>query len=516
MRTTERRPGFRMSTIFLVALSLSIGWGVRGQWGHETGAMIPGVMAALAACLLSGREDWRERMAHFAFFGAVGWYFGGSMSYGAVIGYTHSGHFPSQTFGLGSLFLIGFLWGAVAGAFSALPAILDSKKLTSFYPALGVMVLAWVLPGALIATGLLTEDQLDWRDSDWWMFLPSLLALLVYAGLRRHWDTGTSFLVHMLAGWWVGFLVLATLLGLRMTPPRSDNWAGVVGMTGGIFLFFHRKHLHALSYVTALVGLWGGIGFAGCDVLKLVGMKSGLATNWHSLLEQSYGFVNGIGIALALGYLATRTDSVSEKSNVRPWTVPFAVAFCLLPVTYFNIRKNVEAIWLKYPSCEPVLRPEMYGLSAHTWFDLAYLCLAATLILLWVWGRKRDLEVMPSSWLGKGQLFYLVFLWWIVLGNAARLTPFHPQRLVTEGVIHVHACICTLLVLLLPRKEERIVPREEAAHDKSAWKTLCWSVVLCVVLSLGGAGFLRLVHGHQVIGGGEPELRFQASHSPLP
>jgi len=76
----------------LTAFSLSIGWGIRGNFGHEYGAMIPGALAAMAAVLLSGREDWYRRIAYFAFFGALGWSFGGSISYMQVIAYTHSGH----------------------------------------------------------------------------------------------------------------------------------------------------------------------------------------------------------------------------------------------------------------------------------------------------------------------------------------------------------------------------------------------------------------------------------------
>ena len=65
-------PGRRPLAVFLVALSLSIGWGIRGNFGHEAGAMIPGALAALAACLLSGREDWRGRAPWFALFGGLG------------------------------------------------------------------------------------------------------------------------------------------------------------------------------------------------------------------------------------------------------------------------------------------------------------------------------------------------------------------------------------------------------------------------------------------------------------
>src|ERR1051325_8139157 len=74
--------------ILCVALSLSIGWGIRGNFGHEYGAMIPCALASLAAALLSGRDDWHRRAVFFAFFGALGWSFGGSISYMQVIAYT--------------------------------------------------------------------------------------------------------------------------------------------------------------------------------------------------------------------------------------------------------------------------------------------------------------------------------------------------------------------------------------------------------------------------------------------
>ena len=76
----------------LGALSLSIGWGIRGNFGHEIGAALPGALAAMAICLTAGRSDWLERIHFFAMFGAIGWSFGGSMSYMQVVSYTHSGH----------------------------------------------------------------------------------------------------------------------------------------------------------------------------------------------------------------------------------------------------------------------------------------------------------------------------------------------------------------------------------------------------------------------------------------
>ncbi len=62
----------RLSYYTLTALALSIGWGIRGNFGHEYGAMIPGALAAMAAVLLSGRSDWVRLTPFFAMFGRWG------------------------------------------------------------------------------------------------------------------------------------------------------------------------------------------------------------------------------------------------------------------------------------------------------------------------------------------------------------------------------------------------------------------------------------------------------------
>src|SRR5262245_38419652 len=126
-----------------VGLSLSIGWGIRGNFGHETGAMIPGALAAMAAVVLSGREDWLRKIGGFAFFGALGWSFGGSISYMQVIAYTHSGHAPSVAYGFACLFLIGFLWAAPGGAGTALPAYASRERLTEAMIPFGAALVGW-------------------------------------------------------------------------------------------------------------------------------------------------------------------------------------------------------------------------------------------------------------------------------------------------------------------------------------------------------------------------------------
>ena len=62
MSATRISPSFRPVTLFLIALSLSIGWGIRGNFGHEFGAIMAGTLAGIAVSLISGREDWRRRV----------------------------------------------------------------------------------------------------------------------------------------------------------------------------------------------------------------------------------------------------------------------------------------------------------------------------------------------------------------------------------------------------------------------------------------------------------------------
>ncbi len=134
----------------LTALSLWLGWGVRGNFGHEYGAMIPGALAAMAAVLLSGRDDWQQRIVYFAMFGALGWSFGGSISYMQVVAYTHSGDSLSVLYGFACLFVIGFLWAALGGAGTALPAVVDQSFLDALFLPMGVVFLFWWLQGAAI------------------------------------------------------------------------------------------------------------------------------------------------------------------------------------------------------------------------------------------------------------------------------------------------------------------------------------------------------------------------------
>jgi hypothetical protein len=519
---------FFFRSMVVCALSLSLGWGIRGNFGHAYGAMIPGVLAALAAVLLSGREDWWQRAGYFALFGALGWSFGGTISYMQVIAYTHSGHWPSQVYGFACLCVIGFLWGSLGGAGTALPACLDRERLTSLFAPILAVFVAWFLQDLVVPllvpilpSGSRHESVLYWYDTCWIAALVAPAAVLVLAAVRWRLCWGSRFILHLAGGWWLAFLGMVLLvdgLGIefRMTPPRGDNWAGALGMTAGAFVYFLRNGLAPVARAALVAGTFGGLGFAAATFLKLVEVKyvplvlshmfgeSAWQTNWHSILEQTYGFINGIGIAVAMQPLARRLPRLRDEPRARRWTEVTAVAFVLLLLTYVNLVKNVSN-WVQ----QGAVPGELYGLSARVWFNAGYAVLAVAVIALLARHVQQPLAVVPANPLGKAQLLYLVLLWWVVIGNLMRaIPPFAAQRLVTEGVIHLNAVCCTVLVLLWPTRLPRPDLDERPFTGWALWRVAAAGLLVLAVVTVVASYGTYAIHGSQFVGHGGYHVRF--------
>lgn len=657
-------PSWRVSTLILVSISLSIGWGIRGNFGHEYGAMLPGVLAGTAVCLLSGREDWRRRVAYFALFGALGWAFGGSFSYMKVVGYTHSGHLPSQLYGFFGLFVGSFLWAALGGAGTAYPAVESRDRLTQLFKPLCWVLAVWtayyflwepVMNSAAAASflggevtgaerGLFREmrqnDPFYWLDTDWvqaflalaalcafdlWdrrsrnvLLLPvfaaaggvagwgmqeflsvsgvlprilpwlvrvqgdlsainpdtgqpfdpanmvtnwpllftrhstalgllfgALAGAAVYFALFGKWRSGSSLLVHMAVGWFVAFLVGPVLLGVRMTPPRGDNWAGGLGVFLGILLYTYRNRLMPVAVAALVSGTIGGLGIAFTQCLKLLLVAPGnpnrlaglpaevrdpiiarwahwQSANWHSVvIEQGVGLLYGLGIAVSMALLATRLRQTDEQPPERRWTEAFAVGFILIAVVYVNMVKCV-AEWTTERTagggsfrCVPEIMKmpfiESVAFSARTWFNLAWFFLAVCILLLLLVHMRRRLSFIPASALGKGQLLYLVFLWIVITFNFQKaLVGFHESRIATEGVLFVNAVIATFLIACCPREQERgAIPLSPAGECGPLFRrSLVAMGVGLILATVAFTGVVRMVYGDQFAGHAGNQRRF--------
>ena len=435
---------------------------------------MPGALAAMAAVLCSGRTDWWPLIPYFAMFGALGWSFGGSISYMQVVGYTHSSHSGTVLYGFANLFVIGFCWAFLGGAGTALPACMHGSELSSLFVPLIAVFLAWIGKDVVedrffsVPSDRRHESLLYWYDTDWLAAVTAFGAALAVAAFRGRVDAATSLVFHLSAGWFLAFFLLVPVLQIRMTPPRGDNWAGCVGMTGGLLLWCRAYGMDGVACSAWTCGLIGGIGFALAQFLKLVFIKSGRETNWHSVLEQTQGLFHGVALALALGRLVRYAPVVPAFEVPAPWTRIFAVLFVLVVLTYLNHRKAVPT-WVKKVETLP---ERVYGLYVSGylkgpgvvgWLELFYGAIGVAVFFLARVHLRKGLPLVPQSLLGQGQLLYLVFLWWIVAFNFERaIVGFAPKRIVTEGVVSLNAVLCSALLLLgagtvLPRSPVSIV-----------------------------------------------------------
>ena len=509
--------------LVLGGLSLSLGWGIRGNFGHETGAAIPGALASMAVVLMSGRPDWCERIVYFAMFGAIGWGFGGSMSYMQVIAYTHSGHPASVLYGFANLFAIGFLWAGLGGAGTALPAFMSGESLSLFFVPMIVIFMGWGLKTFILRLFSHVrpmrrhESRLYWYDTDWLAALIALVATLIVIAFRGGLDAATSLILHLAIGWYAAFLLLVNVFKLRMTPPRGDNWAGCVGMVAGLLIYCWRYSLGGIAFATLATGFIGGIGYAFAQLLKLIYIRTGLKTNWHSVLEQMQGLFHGIGLAVSMGLLATRAPRILDNSALRPWMLIFSIVFVLVLLTYLNHRKATRT-WVEQVKSLPekLYRIPVSGYLGSRawigWFELIYIAIGAAVIWLSAAHIRHPLAFIPATWLGKGQLLYLIFMWWVVIFNFERaLVGFTPQRLITEGVITLRAVVCTLLVAL----GAQTVPIRELLSESiySGWilRAVIVGFIATVVITLAEWGITHAIYRKEHAPGAGLNIRFGPS-----
>ena len=142
------------------------------------------------------------------------------------------------------------------------------------------------------------------------------------------WRRESRLLLYLAAGWLLAFLMMPVLGsiplqfmgGFRLTPPRSDDWAGILGVFIAGMLYCRRYGLGGVALAGSLSGLIGGFFFAFVPFLRALlrlpghpGLNpdsaSGIwahyqSANWHSIMEQMHGFGHGVALAVALGVVA--------------------------------------------------------------------------------------------------------------------------------------------------------------------------------------------------------------------
>lgn len=452
MDTRTHTSNLALIGVALSGLAMSVGWGFRGDYGHEAGAMVPGALLGLSICLASGRQDWRQRAGIMALCGAVGWAFGGQMSYGRIIGYTASSSLPDVAYGYGCLFLIGGLWAGIGSGILALGVTGSRSYLERFAGPLAAVWLVWF---AMDLSGLTERLVGAWylHDTDWVAALSALLVAGACAVIVPRSRPACALIIFLATGWWAGYIILTGLLGLHMTPPRSDNWSGCVGLFVALVLYLiHQKNRAALA-VTLWGFLAGGVGFAVGDFVNMLGRAQwGPIGHFSALqgldywkwMEQLFGLIMGIGVGLAFLRSVRRRlrPPVEDQESRNLNTV--ALMFLLLVMMWSNLFKNVRN-WAKGNA----IPEQFFGVPAGWWFLLVGVMLSAMVLVAIVRQRRHELPLAPAGVFGRGQLLFLIILWVAIAGAFMQAFP----GMDSKGVFFVHLTfwitggICSLIVL---------------------------------------------------------------------
>lgn len=479
--------------VVLSGLAMSVGWGFRGDYGHEAGAMVPGALLGLAICLISGRQDWWQRSSIMAMCGAIGWAFGGQMSYGQITGYTASASLPDIVYGYTCLFLIGGLWAGIGSGILALSVTQSRSYLERFA---GPLVALWLVWFALDLSGLTGRLVKTWylHDTDWVAALSALLVAGAYAVIVPRSRPACILILLLASGWWAGYIVLTGLLGLHMTPPRSDNWSGCVGLFVALVLYLIRQKNRAGLGVALWGFLAGGLGFAFGDFVNMLGRAQwGPIGHFSELqgldywkwMEQLFGLVMGIGVGLAFlrGVRRRLAPPIEDQESGNLNTV--ALLFLLLVMTWSNLFKNVRN-WAKGNA----IPEQLFGVPAKWWFLLVGILLSAMVLVAIVRHRRHELLLAPTGAFGRGQLLFLVILWIAVIGAFMEAFP----GMAGKGVFFVHLSfwitggLCSLIVLGLsgcPRgeAEPQVTPSDHSWRPGVRY-WLSWLLIPVLIILL--------------------------------
>ena len=262
--------------ILIVGMTLGTAWAVRGQFGHEQGAAWAGGIGALALVLVSKRRDWFSKMLTIALSSAVGWGAGGMISYGIVVGYGRSTHFPNALYGLLMLFVIGGLFGLLGGSLTGLTLESSDRKKVKW--------------GRLIA--------------------------------------------EMAAGGVISYYLLIHQLEFLMTPPRSEGWAVCLGAGLAMLWYMARDSYRSSLRVALITTLGAGFGFAFGNFLQILGNVLEISFNMWNVMEYSIGFFGGVSLA----YGVFTSEWPEESSAPEQWEnrAALLLVFVFIPFIVFS------------------------------------------------------------------------------------------------------------------------------------------------------------------------------------
>ena len=272
----DRRDSFSFAAlvVMLTAMAAGTGWGIRGQYGHETGAMIAGCLASLTLVLFFVPRIGSLKAARIAAIMTVAIGIGGSMTYGSTVGLTHDqelhGNWEALRWGMLGLAIKGGIWIGFGGAFLGMGlsgnryrplemAALMAALLALFY--LGVYLINSPfdpankkLPALYFSDHWYFEPdrELRHRREIWGGFLTALLGLVAYLRLVRGDRLAARLALFAFIGGAIGFPAGQSLQASHAWNPQFYSEGALS------FLYPYTQHFNWWNVMETTFGaIWG-------------------------------------------------------------------------------------------------------------------------------------------------------------------------------------------------------------------------------------------------------------------
>jgi hypothetical protein len=417
------QPGIS-SMVLLCAIAMAYGWGWRGNYGHEYGAMFAGALLAMGAALASGRQDWYRRILIMGLFGAVGWAFGGSMSYMEHNWYINSNSLVDTAYGYFGFGFIAFLWTGVGAAILALAFTKKISELEKYARVAMVIGIIWFIeylyltlfPAQKQALVLFVEN--NFHDGEFSAALSSLIISSVYWLVRPNDRKEAALYIKVIVGYWIGYLALTKFGGLYLAPPnRSESWGGNVGMLVVLMLHHYKQKNRAAIMFINYAMLTGTLAY-----ILAVFLHNPIRIGWNGIqqilgwkiAEEGFGLFMGLGVALGFAKLIKGGLAiVPEDSGNKKKLDIFSLYMLVIVIMWLNIHKNVIDWGNRYDILPKI---PLHGLYAWQWFLVVGIFCTLFVIYCIRLYQKGRLALVPKSAFEKGLLVFIVMIIISIIG----------------------------------------------------------------------------------------------------
>lgn len=390
MTKNAKAPFTAVQVVICSAAAGGLAWGIRGQYGHESGAMITGVLLGFFWVLAFLPNASILQAARLVSMCALGISFGGCMTYGQTLGLTHDidlvGNKNALYWGMLGLGIKGAVWWGFLGAFIGFAVSPIRYKPSELLVLLVVGLHLMFLGMFLLNSPYKPEDK-----------------ILPWIYFSDHWD-------------WEP---------LKELKPRGEKWGGLWLALIGILFYVSRIRKDRFTRNLVLWGcLAGGMGFPTGQCLQAfhawnpsLFKETGLGewtlhVNWWNAMEILFGTIAGgvLGWGLWCQRNQIRIESTTEDPKI---SIPLSLEWC-----FVLIYLPLFLMWnfISFPALDGVA------------------------------DQALSMGLIPVFAIMGGRLWPLIFGPWIVLlpitGKTLRYTAFEND--------HISIWMGTLFYILLP------------------------------------------------------------------